>query len=120
MESSSALYPDPDLLNKNPELAAHNAMESLKHHLGLDYNLWTVLAEICKQIELLGVTYDAFIDNGRYVMILRQELYDEKQAAYVKELLTGVFRDLSSMQVEVAISPRRVSLGVDLDSISES
>jgi hypothetical protein len=117
MGSRPILHPDPTLMNKNPKLAAHTAIESLKEFFGPDYNLWAVLAELCRQIEVLRITYDGFIDSGKYVMVLRQEADDENQAAFVKELLTKVFRDLSRMKVEVAVSPRRISLGVELDSI---
>jgi hypothetical protein len=119
MESPHILLPGQKLLNKSPELAAGETMESLKDFLGTDYNLWTVLGEICKEMELLGVTYDGFIDDGRYVMKLRQDyLDDEKQAAYVKELLAKVFRDLSRLKVEAVNSNKKVSLVVDLDSES--
>jgi hypothetical protein len=121
MESSSILYPDQKLLNKSPELAADKAIESLKVYLGPNYNLWSVLGELCKQIELQKITFDTFIHDGRYVMILRQDQFeDKKQATFVKELLVTVFGDLSRLKVEVAISRRRVSLGVDLDSITKS
>lgn len=109
---SSVWHLDTTFYGENPEQAADLVVKGLKDSLGTDYNLWSVLAKLWRELITTGITYDTFISDGKYLIVFRHGIED-KEAEFLAALFSRIFGELSHLKVELFHSTSQVTLRVD-------
>jgi hypothetical protein len=109
---SSIWHLDPTFYGENPEQAAELVVKGLKDSLGMDYNLWSVLAKLWRELDTTGIRYDNIINDGKYSIVFRHGVED-KQAEFLAALFSRIFGELSHLKVDLLRSTSQVTFRVD-------